>query len=196
MPPQTRVRGMGQLPLKRRTFRLHYFTMCREWHAALLLSLSCWLGLSTLGPYLRAPAIQSPLLHRWGRSNGNQIWGQSCHPKPSPPPLLLQQAYCALCWTVPGGQGVASQPERAHTPSLSIATQKTNISSSLFTMCREWHAALLLSLSCWLGLSTLGPYGPLRYREQLAVMAADRPGLPMTHRGCSWSARFWCRWDW
>ena len=46
----------------------------------------------------------------------------------------------------------------------SIATQKTNISSSLFTMCREWHAALLLSLSCWLGLSRLGPYGPLRYR--------------------------------
>ena len=45
----------------------------------------------------------------------------------------------------------------------SIATQKTNISSSLFTMCREWHvhAALLLSLSCWLGLSALGPYGPL-----------------------------------
>jgi len=47
-----------------------------------------------------------------------------------------------------------------------LATQKTNISSSLFTMCREWHAALLriLSLSCWLGLSTLGPYGPLGSR--------------------------------
>jgi len=40
---------------------------------------------------------------------------------------------------------------------MAIATQKTNISSSLFTVCREWHAALLLSLSCWLGLSTLGP---------------------------------------
>jgi len=53
----------------------------------------------------------------------------------------------------------------------SIATQKTNISSSLFTMCREWHAALLLSLSCWLGLSTLGPYGPLRYRDPLAAEA-------------------------
>jgi len=25
------------------------------------------------------------------------------------------------------------------------------------TMCQEWHAPLLLSLSCWLGLSTLGP---------------------------------------
>jgi len=42
---------MGRLPLKRRTFRLHYFTMSREWHAPLLLSLSCWLGLSSLGPY-------------------------------------------------------------------------------------------------------------------------------------------------
>ena len=28
------------------------------------------------------PVWESPLLHRWGRSNGNQIWGQSCHPKP------------------------------------------------------------------------------------------------------------------
>ena len=35
-----------QLPLKRRTFRLQYFTMCREWHAPLLLILTCWLGLS------------------------------------------------------------------------------------------------------------------------------------------------------
>ena len=32
-------------------------------------------------------------------------------------------------------------------------------------MCREWHAPLLLSLSCWLGLSTMGPYyRPLRYK--------------------------------
>ena len=45
------------------------------------------------GP-LRAPAIQSPLLHRWGRSNGNQIWGQSCHPKPSPPPPLSPPHSC------------------------------------------------------------------------------------------------------
>ena len=55
--PNPWVGEMGQFPLKRRTFRLHYFTMCREWHPALLLSRSCWLGLSTLCPYGRAPAI-------------------------------------------------------------------------------------------------------------------------------------------
>jgi len=42
--------GGVELPLKRRTLRFQYFTMCREWHAPLLLSLSCWLGLSTQRP--------------------------------------------------------------------------------------------------------------------------------------------------
>ncbi len=31
---------------------------------------------------LQGQVPESPLLHRRSRSNGNQIWGQSCHPKP------------------------------------------------------------------------------------------------------------------
>jgi len=51
-PPAAQVGSKyWQSNLGSRTFRLHYFTMCRELHALLLLSLSCWLGLSTLGPY-------------------------------------------------------------------------------------------------------------------------------------------------
>ena len=49
----------------------------------------------------RDVSSKSPLLHRWGRSNGNHIWSQS---------VVL----------------------KLRTNQISIATQKTNISSSLF----------------------------------------------------------------
>jgi len=89
----------------------------------------------------RCAWVESPLLHRWGRSNGNQIWGQSCHPQPSPPPPLSPPHSCCSRHIVRYvGQCRAvrvwllSLNVRTHPVRIPIATQKTNISSSLFTM--------------------------------------------------------------
>ncbi len=48
---------------------------------------------------------------------------------------------------------------------------KTNISSLLSQIIPKWHATHLLSPICLRGLSSLGPFGPMRYREPPSVIA-------------------------
>jgi len=56
------------------------------------------------------------------------------------------------------------------------------IGSTLAHSCAEAVGCPALCV-CWCGVCPL-----------MLIVAADRP--PITHRGCSVSARFWWRWDW